>query len=147
MGPSKSKDAATTLGPWLVTADEFADCTADGHPALSGEVRLNGVRKGTDSTANMSWTFAELLAHAARGTVVRPGDVLGSGTLSGGCLFAFNRVRPADGPGWLKPGDVVRIEVERLGHTENRLVPGPEPVVVPKGRSRIRPAALSGHDR
>lgn len=80
--PSKSKDAAITLGPWLVTADEVADRVEDGRLALRTEVRLNGERVGGDVTSNMAWSFAELVAHASRGTVVRPGDVLGSGTCS-----------------------------------------------------------------
>jgi 2-keto-4-pentenoate hydratase/2-oxohepta-3-ene-1,7-dioic acid hydratase in catechol pathway len=137
MGPSKSKDAAITLGPWLVTADELTDSVQDGQLALAAEVWLNGKRMGGDTTAHMSWTFPELVAYAARGTMVRPGDVLASGTVRSGCLFAHNRVAPDDGPGWLKAGDVVRIEVEQLGATENRLVPGPEPIVIPRGRSRI----------
>ncbi|MET9084917.1 fumarylacetoacetate hydrolase family protein [Streptomyces sp. NPDC004237] len=137
MGPSKSKDAAITLGPWLVTADELTDFLKDGQPALSAQVTLSGKRMAGGTTADMSWTFAELVAYAARGTVVRPGDVLASGTFPSGCLTPFNRLNPTDGPGWLKPGDVVRIEVEQLGHTENRLVPGPEPIVVPKGRKRL----------
>jgi 2-keto-4-pentenoate hydratase/2-oxohepta-3-ene-1,7-dioic acid hydratase in catechol pathway len=137
MGPSKSKDAAITLGPWLVTADELADLVVDGRLALTTEVRLNGVRTGGDVTSNMSWSFADLVAYASRGTVVRPGDVLGSGTCGTGCLAEIKRTNPGTAPDWLRPGDVVRIEVEQLGITENRLVPGPEPVEIPAGRRRI----------
>jgi 2-keto-4-pentenoate hydratase/2-oxohepta-3-ene-1,7-dioic acid hydratase in catechol pathway len=139
MGPSKSKDAAITLGPWLVTADELADFVDDDRLALRTEVRLNGDRVGGDVTSNMAWSFADLVAHASRGTVVRPGDVLGSGTCGTGCLAEIKRTHPDTAPGWLMPGDVVRIEVEQLGVIENRLVPGPEPVEIPPGRRRIRP--------
>jgi 2-keto-4-pentenoate hydratase/2-oxohepta-3-ene-1,7-dioic acid hydratase in catechol pathway len=138
MGPSKSKDAAITLGPWLVTADEVADFIDDGRLALRTEVRLNGVRTGGDITSNMAWSFADLVAYASRGTVVRPGDVMGSGTCGTGCLAEIRRSSPDTAPGWLAPGDVVRIEVEQLGVIENRLVPGPEPVEIPSGRRRIR---------
>jgi 2-keto-4-pentenoate hydratase/2-oxohepta-3-ene-1,7-dioic acid hydratase in catechol pathway len=139
MGPSKSKDAAITLGPWLVTVDELADhVDGDGRLALRTEVQLNGERTGGDVTSNMSWSFAELVAHASRGTVVRPGDVLGSGTCGTGCLAELKRSRGDAAPDWLRVGDVVRIEVEQLGFVENRLVPGPEPVEVPRGRRRIR---------
>ena len=141
MGPSKSKDAAITLGPWLVTADEVADRVEDGRLALHTEVRLNGERVGGDVTSNMAWSFAELVAHASRGTVVRPGDVLGSGTCGTGCLAELKRSRPDTAPDWLRVGDVVRIEVEELGVIENRLVPGPEPVGIPAGRRRIRAEA------
>ncbi|MET9969964.1 fumarylacetoacetate hydrolase family protein, partial [Streptomyces sp. NPDC006356] len=137
LGPSKSKDAATTLGPWLVTADEFADVwEADGTLPLTTEVRLNGHRTGGDTTANMSWTFPELLAYASRGTVVRPGDVLGSGTCGTGCLAELWVSHPDTAPGPLAPGDVVRIDIERIGHIENRVVPGTEPGPLPPARSR-----------
>ena len=138
MGPSKSKDGAITLGPWLVTADELADFVVDGRLALTTEVQLNGVRAGGDVTSNMAWSFADLVAHASRGTVVRPGDVLGSGTCGTGCLAEIKRSQPDTAPDWLKPGDVVRIEVEQLGFIENRLVPGSPPVEIPAGRRRIR---------
>ena len=137
MGPSKSKDAAITLGPWLVTADEVADRVEDGRLALRTEVRLNGERVGGDVTSNMAWSFAELVAHASRGTVVRPGDVLGSGTCGTGCLAEIKRTQPETAPDWLRAGDVVRIEVEELGVIENRLVPGPDSPHVAPGRRRI----------
>jgi 2-keto-4-pentenoate hydratase/2-oxohepta-3-ene-1,7-dioic acid hydratase in catechol pathway len=139
MGPSKSKDSAITLGPWLVTTDELADSVEDGRLALTTEVRLNGVRTGGDVTSNMSWTFADLVAFASRGTVVRPGDVLASGTCGTGCLAEIRRTRPDTAPGWLTTGDVVRMEVDRLGFIENRLVAGPAAVEIPTGRRRIRP--------
>ena len=136
MGPSKSKDSAITLGPWLVTADELADSLVDGQLALTTEVRLNGAHTGGDVTSNMSWSFADLVAYASRGTVVRPGDVLGSGTCATGCLAEIKRTQGDAAPDWLQPGDVVRIEVEQLGHVENRLVPGPAAVEIPPGRRR-----------
>ena len=137
MGPSKSKDSAITLGPWLVTADELADFMVDGQLALTTEVRLNGERTGGDITSNMAWSFPDLVAFASRGTVVRPGDVLGSGTCGTGCLAEIKRTKPDTAPDWLAPGDVVRIEVEQLGIIETRLVPAPEPVEIPAGRRRI----------
>jgi 2-keto-4-pentenoate hydratase/2-oxohepta-3-ene-1,7-dioic acid hydratase in catechol pathway len=139
MGPSKSKDAATTLGAWLVTGDELADHLEDGRLALRTEVHLNAVRTGGDTTAAMAWSFADLVAYASRGTVVRPGDVLGSGTCGTGCLAEIRRTSPDTAPDWLTRGDVVRIDVEQLGHTENRLVPGPDPVPVPGARRRRPP--------
>ena len=138
MGPSKSKDAAITLGSWLVTADEVAHRVGDGRLALRTEVRLNGERVGGDVTSNLSWSFAELVTHASRGTVVRPGDVLGSGTCGTGCLAELTRSQPDTAPDWLRVGDLVRIEVEELGVIGNRLVPGAEPVEISAGRRRIR---------
>ena len=141
MGPSKSKDSAITLGPWLVTADELADFVVDGRLALRTEVTLNGERTGGDITSNMAWSFPELVAFASRGTVVRPGDVLGSGTCGTGCLAEIKRTNPDTAPDWLKAGDVVRIEIEQLGRIENRLVPGPAAVEIPHGRRRIHTSA------
>ncbi|WP_405181086.1 fumarylacetoacetate hydrolase family protein [Nocardia sp. NBC_01377] len=142
MGPSKSKDGAITLGPWLVTADEVADRFEEDRLALTTSVWLNGVRVGGDNSANMAWSFAELVAFASRGTVVRPGDVLGSGTCGTGCLAEIKRTLGASAPDWLKPGDVVRIEVEKLGMIENTLAPGPAPTAIPPGRRRIHAAPL-----
>ncbi len=134
MGPSKSKDAAITLGPWLVTADEMTEHVRHGRLALTTEVHLNGVRTGGDTTTNMSWTFGDLVAYASRGTHVRPGDVFGSGTCGTGCLAEIRRTHPDTAPGWLAVGDVVRIDVEQLGHTENLLVAGATAVDIPKAR-------------
>ena len=88
LGPAKGKDFATTLGPFLVTADELdPHLTADGLLDLDGTVSVNGTVTGRDNLRNMSWSFDELVAQASRGTWVRSGDVLGSGTLgNGGCL-------------------------------------------------------------
>lgn len=141
MGPSKSKDGAITLGPWLVTADEFADHIADGRLALTTSVHLNGARVGGDNSANMAWSFAELVAFASRGAQVRPGDVVGSGTCGTGCLAEIKRSGGDSAPGWLTPGDVVRLDVEGLGHTENTLTEGAAPVDIPAGRRRIGVAA------
>ena len=48
---------------------------------------VNGVELGGDTLANMAWSFEEMVAYASRGTWVRPGDVLGSGTCGGGCML------------------------------------------------------------
>lgn len=143
MGPSKSKDGSITLGAWLVTADELADSVHDGQLSLNAEVLLNGARVGGDNSANMSWTFPDLVAYASRAAQVRPGDVLASGTCATGCLAEIKKTRGPDAPDWLQPGDVVRIEVEQLGFTENALVPGPEAVDIPRGRRRLHPISVT----
>ena len=88
LGPAKGKDFATTLGPWLVTADELEPYRdADGFLALEMSVSVNGIQIGHDLLSNMGWPFEELVAYASRGAQVRAGDVLGSGTCgNGGCL-------------------------------------------------------------
>ena len=88
LGPAKGKDTATTLGPWLVTADEVEPFRgADGFLSLALTASVNGAVVGSDLLSNMGWPFEDLVAYASRGTTVRPGDVLGSGTCgNGGCL-------------------------------------------------------------
>jgi 2-keto-4-pentenoate hydratase/2-oxohepta-3-ene-1,7-dioic acid hydratase in catechol pathway len=107
LGPCKGKDSATTLGPWLVTADELEPYRdEEGFLALTLTAELNGEVIGRDLLSNMSWTFEEMAAYASRGTVIRPGDVLGPGTCgNGGCLAELWGVNGAQTPPPLKPGD------------------------------------------
>ncbi|MFI7300707.1 fumarylacetoacetate hydrolase family protein [Streptomyces sp. NPDC050121] len=95
LGPCKGKDTATTLGPYLVTTDELEKYRdEDGFLRLALTAFVNGELVGEDLLSNMSWTFEEMVAYASRGTWVRPGDVLGSGTCgNGGCLAELWGVR------------------------------------------------------
>ena len=137
LGPAKGKDGASTLGPWLVTADEIQDCRdADGFLDLTMTVTRNGERIGSDTLANMAWTFEEMLAYASRGTWVRSGDVLGSGTCGSGCLAELWGRRGSLDPRPLTPGDVVTMSVERLGTISNTVVSGTMPVPVPQARKK-----------
>ncbi|MER6714917.1 fumarylacetoacetate hydrolase family protein [Streptomyces sp. NPDC000877] len=140
LGPCKGKDTATTLGPYLVTADELEPYRdSDGFLRLALTVEINGEVVGKDLLSNMSWTFEEMTAYASRGTWVRPGDVLGSGTCgNGGCLAELWGVRGRQDPPPLKPGDTVTLTVEGIGTVSNTVVPGAEPVPVPRARRRPR---------
>lgn len=142
LGPAKGKDSATTLGPWLVTADEVAGfLDADGFLALDMRVWVNGDLIGQDLLSNMGWPFGELVSYASRGTWVRAGDVLGSGTCgNGGCLGELWGRRGRTDPPSLQPGDVVRMTVEGIGTIENRVVPGLDlpPVRPARTRPRVR---------
>ncbi|MFJ8360869.1 fumarylacetoacetate hydrolase family protein [Streptomyces sp. NPDC093984] len=140
LGPCKGKDTATTLGPYLVTADELEPCRdTDGFLRLALTAEINGEVVGKDLLSNMSWTFEEMTAYASRGTVVRPGDVLGSGTCgNGGCLAELWGVRGRQDPPPLKPGDLVTLTVEGIGSVSNTVVAGPAPVPVPPARLRLR---------
>ncbi len=73
LGPCKGKDSATTLGPYLVTADELEPYRdAQGFLRLALTAEVNGEVVGQDLLSNMSWTFEEMAAYASRGTRVRP---------------------------------------------------------------------------
>jgi 2-keto-4-pentenoate hydratase/2-oxohepta-3-ene-1,7-dioic acid hydratase in catechol pathway len=126
LGPAKGKDFATTLGPWLVTADELEPYRDDdGFLALDLRATVNGELTGQDLLSNMGWPFEELIAYASRGAHVRAGDVLGSGTCgNGGCLAELWGRGGTAQPPPLRPGDVVELTVEGIGSVRNRVVEG-----------------------
>ncbi|MEU0585544.1 fumarylacetoacetate hydrolase family protein [Streptomyces sp. NPDC006132] len=138
LGPAKGKDTSTTLGPWLVTADELEPHRdADGFLDLALTVAVNGETIGQDRLANMAWTFEEMAAYASRGTWIRPGDVLGSGTCgNGGCLAELWGRGGVLQPPPLAPGDTVTITVEGIGTLTNTVVEGATPVPLPSARRR-----------
>jgi len=114
LGPAKGKDFDTgnALGPWLVTPDELPDPYD-----LEMVARVNGAEWSRGSTGEMAWTFEDLIAHISQSETLHPGDVIGSGTVGGGCGLEHGA--------FLKPGDVVELEVERLGVLRNRVVASP----------------------
>jgi fumarylacetoacetate (FAA) hydrolase len=114
LGPAKGKDFATSLGPWLVTPDELP---FDGQRlSLEATVSLNGSLLSRCSASEMHYSWPELLAQAARSTALRPGDVLGSGTLTGGCLLEL-------GGAWIEPGDEVVLSAPGLGELRTPVAP------------------------
>jgi fumarylacetoacetate (FAA) hydrolase len=122
LGPSKSKDFATSLGPKLVPLDELRDQYRDGRLHLEMTATVNGKIYSRGNAGSMQWTWPHLLAHASRDTELRPGDVLGSGTVGTGCILELT---PEAVGGWLKPGDVVELAVERIGTLRNPVVDPP----------------------
>jgi 2-keto-4-pentenoate hydratase/2-oxohepta-3-ene-1,7-dioic acid hydratase in catechol pathway len=129
LGPSKGKDFATTIGPWITTPDELEGHLVDGRLSLEMSVRVNGVEVGRDNSANMSWTFPQLVAHASRSATVGPGDILASGTCSTGCLAEVWARTGEQWPPPLVPGDTVTMEIDRLGSISNRVA---EPEALPR---------------
>lgn len=127
LGPAKAKDTATTMGPALVTADELAPYRSGDSFDLEMTVAVNDEVIGTDRLTSMTWSFAEMVAYASRGTWVRPGDVLGSGTCGSGCLAELWGRRGRDALPPLQVGDVVTMTVEQLGTIRNTVVPGVAP--------------------
>jgi fumarylacetoacetate (FAA) hydrolase len=112
LGPSKSKDFATTLGPRLVPLTELSDAYRDGRLHLTMTAKVNGKEYSRGNSGSMFWTWPQILSHASRDADLRPGDVIGSGTVGTGCILELT---PEAVGGWLQPGDVVELEVERIG--------------------------------
>lgn len=122
LGPHKAKDFATSLGPWLVTPDELP--YAGGRLQIEVRVTVNGLEVTRSDASEKHFGWPELVAHAARGTRLRPGDVLGSGTLAEGCLLELGPRDFGDGRGerWIEPRDVVALHAEELGTLETPIV-------------------------
>lgn len=138
LGICKGKDFANTLGPWIVTPDELEHHRDADRLDLELRAEVNGKELGTDTLANMAWSFPELVSYASRGTWVRPGDVLGSGTCGNGCLLELWGRRGRDGLPPLGPGDVVSLHVEGIGTLTNTVVAGVEPHPLPAARTGRR---------
>jgi fumarylacetoacetate (FAA) hydrolase len=122
LGPAKGKDFATSLGPWVVTPDELADRRVGKAYDLAMTARVNGHEYSRGNLADLHWSFGEMLAHASRGTRLVTGDVIGSGTCGTGCILELSLVHGSERYPWLVPGDVVELEVERLGVLRNPVV-------------------------
>lgn len=119
LGPSKGKDFATSLGPELVTFDELRDAYHDGRLHLEMKAAVNGRVLSQGNSGSIYWTWPQLIAHASRDAWLRPNDVLGSGTVGTGCILELTAEAVG---GWLKPGDVMELTVERLGTLRNTVV-------------------------
>ena len=106
LGPAKGKDFATSLGPVIVTRDELGDLMV---------ARVNGEERSRGHLGDMYWSWEQIVEHAARNTELRPGDVIGSGTVGTGCILEHGDER------WLQRGDEVELEIEGIGILRNRV--------------------------
>lgn len=111
LGPAKGKDFDTgnVIGPWLVTRDEIADPYN-----LEMKAYVNGEFIGGGNTRDMYYRWDEVLAHISRGETLHPGEIIGSGTVGGGCMMEHGKA--------LKPGDLIEFKIDGLGTLRNRLV-------------------------
>ncbi len=111
LGPGKGKDfdGGNAMGPCLVTADEIGDPYA-----LTMVVRVNGEEWGRGNSGEMKWRFEDCIAHVSRSETLYPGEFMGSGTVGNGCGLEHMR--------FLKSGDVVELEVEKIGVLRNRVL-------------------------
>jgi 2-keto-4-pentenoate hydratase/2-oxohepta-3-ene-1,7-dioic acid hydratase in catechol pathway len=118
LGPSKGKDFDTgnALGPWIATADEIGD-----PQRLPMTARINGETWSRGDTGTMHHGFAAMVAFASLEETLVPGEVLGSGTVGGGCGQELGR--------FMKHGDVIELEVGGIGVLRNRIVAPHVPAV------------------
>ena len=122
LGPAKGKDFAVSIGPWLTTPDELADARAGNGYALAGTASVNGQVCSRGTWADIHYSFGEMLARASVDVHLRPGDIIGSGTIGSGSLLES---REATLGRYLQPGDQVSLSIERLGTLETPIVERP----------------------
>lgn len=133
LGPAKGKDFSTVIGPMLVTPDELEPYKVpakEGHVGNNYSLKMrcwvNGVLVSEGNTADMDWTYAEIVERCAYGADILPGDVIGSGTVGTGCFLELNGTGLLNDPNykvqWLQPGDVVEMEIDGLGKLKNTIV-------------------------
>jgi len=125
MGPHHGKEFASSMGPILVTIDEFEpyliDTLEPGHTGkvfnLNFRIFINGNKVSEGTFRNQTWTFGEVLARASQGVSLYPGEVFGSGTVGLGCLVELKQEGLYDK--WLQPDDEIILEVENIGRLRN----------------------------
>jgi fumarylacetoacetate (FAA) hydrolase len=131
LGPAKGKDFAASIGPWLVTPDELEDRRTPGAngPDLTMTASVRTADGRVVETSRGTWGsihhgFGAMVARASADARLRPGDILGSGTVGGGCLL---EIREGTLDRYLEPGDEVTLEIERLGRLVTPVVARPAP--------------------
>jgi fumarylacetoacetate (FAA) hydrolase len=122
LGPAKGKDFASSIGPWLVTPDELADARKGHGYGLTMTASVNGQELSRGTWADIQFSFGQMVARASADVRLRPGDLLGSGTVGTGCLLEIKDERLGR---WLEPGDEVTLAVERLGQLTSPIVERP----------------------
>lgn len=118
LGPAKSKDFATAVGPWLVTRAAVADRIAGEKLTLEMIARRNGRELSRGNVSALYHSIPRLIAQASCGAELFPGDLIGTGTVDGGSLMDLGAEKAG---GWLKPGDVIELEIERIGVLRTRI--------------------------
>lgn len=112
LGPSKSKDFATSFGQVIVTADEIANLMDDNFRINADlRVNVNGKEISRNNLNTMYWSFQDLISWASTEVTLKPGDVLLSGTVGKGCILELG----TEIQDWLKPGDTVGFKSDVFG--------------------------------
>ncbi|HUQ78009.1 MAG TPA: fumarylacetoacetate hydrolase family protein [Patescibacteria group bacterium] len=125
LGPAKGKDFASSFGPWLVTPDEVMTSRPAGAsgPDLAMTAEVNGVETSRGRWSDAQFSFGAMVARASADVRLRPGDLLGSGTVGTGCLL---EVKDATLGRYLRPGDEVVLTVDGLGSLRTPIVARPK---------------------
>ena len=141
LGPAKAKDSATSLGPWVVTTDELAPLIRDGRLHVQCRLRVNDEQWMENNAGLMHHSWGAMIDRATRDSRMVPGDVFGSGTVTGGSVGeAIRAGLPAR---YLQPGDLVEIEVGGIGPLRTRI--GSPAYADPDYRYRASAASDSIH--
>lgn len=122
LGPAKGKDFATSIGPWLVTPDELEGARRDTGYDLEMTASVNGTELSRGTWSSAHFGFGEMVERASADVRLRPGDLIGSGTVGTGCLL---EIRDETLKRYLEPGDTVTLAIERLGELTAPVVERP----------------------
>ncbi|WP_202078349.1 fumarylacetoacetate hydrolase family protein [Caldalkalibacillus salinus] len=115
LGPAKGKDFSTSVGPFLVSADEWRDRLTGEQIDLSMEAYINDKKQSSGNLNQLYFSIPQLVEQASKDCTLFPGDLLGTGTVGTGCLLEQEE------PTWLQSGDRVALKVERLGVLTNTI--------------------------
>ena len=122
LGPAQGKDFASSFGPYLVTPDELEDARTTTGYALAMTATVNGTETSRGTWSDAQFSFGQMLARASADARLRPGDLVGSGTVGTGCLL---EVRDQTLGRYLEPGDDVVLRVDRLGELRTPVIARP----------------------
>jgi 2-keto-4-pentenoate hydratase/2-oxohepta-3-ene-1,7-dioic acid hydratase in catechol pathway len=121
VGPFKTKDWAMTAGPYFVTKDELDPFRKGNAFDLEVTASVNGRPYSRGNISDMYWSFAELVAYSSRGTWVRAGDHIASGTVGTGCILELAGRHGPEAFPWLRIDDEVVLQAAGLGTLTNRI--------------------------
>lgn len=116
LGPAKGKDWCSVMGPVIVTFDEFNY----EEPNLLMTASVNGAEWSRGQSGDSHYSWGQMIEHMSMEEWVRATDFIGSGTVGTGCGLELDK--------WIKPGDVIELEIERIGRLKNLVgTPNPKP--------------------
>jgi 2-keto-4-pentenoate hydratase/2-oxohepta-3-ene-1,7-dioic acid hydratase in catechol pathway len=118
LGPAKGKDFATSIGPWILTKDELEPLRSGKGFNIAMKAKVNGELLSIGNMEDIFYSFGEMIERASAGVTLYPGEIIGSGTVGTGCILELGTKVHR----WLMPGDVVELEIDKLGVLKNLIV-------------------------